>query len=434
MTRWDSWPGGHWNTWYVPKRIRWEPMLSDRDAEPPAPEGDGERREGRGGGDDDHQPEAKAEPPPAREDEPGGVEDQHVLQDPRVEGVLPDADEPARGDETELLEARQGAESRSRDGHGQGDEAARADQLVEGDARPEEDGRERARREREDGGAESAGPPRRWALEPPPDEQTPERERHEGESGDRPAMHLAVPAPREERQEPDRERRQGGVRGGGEERRQEAALGEGLEDAPARLHPQRPDAVEEHAQGEQQREAPHGLESRGRRRSLPGPLAEIQDERDADQELEHRGREVERPEDVALVVAQPRRHVAQEDVQQIREQHGEDGEPTAGVDEREPPGRGRIGRAQRPCRARKGRTAATNPAGLSPMTEWPAPRTSATSLPGSSRVKRLAVSAARIGLSEPRTSSVGHRIFRTASQSRSKSASSPPLPIAGSNL
>jgi len=45
-TRAGAFPGGHWNTGYVPKRMGAKPMLSDRDAEPPAAEHDGERRHG----------------------------------------------------------------------------------------------------------------------------------------------------------------------------------------------------------------------------------------------------------------------------------------------------------------------------------------------------------------------------------------------------
>src|SRR2546429_9293957 len=62
---------------------------------------------------------------------------------------------------------------------------------------------------------------------------------------------------------------------------------------------------------------------------------------------------------------------------------------------------------QRRWRARNGRTAATKPAGLSPITEWPAPATSGLADPGRSRVIRSAVLGARSGRRGHQTSGVG---------------------------
>ena len=152
------------------------------------------------------------------------------------------------------------------------------------------------------------------------EQQAAERERHERERGDRIRMHLAVERAGEAAEQSDRDPCD--ALGGrvGEQCRDHPAEPERLEHAPAEPDVQRPDAVEEHAEQNEQREAPErGDLGATRGPAEAGVLLEKERQRDADQELEDRCREIEGPEHVAVVVRQQPRHAVQEHVHEVRE-------------------------------------------------------------------------------------------------------------------
>src|SRR5438067_1119767 len=104
------------------------------DADPAAAERDRRRAQRRRRRSDRKKSRGQRQPLPPREHHPGRVVDDDVEEDPRRERVPADEQQPRRKSAAARLPSRGGGQNRRRDRRRDGDEAARAEDLVEGNA------------------------------------------------------------------------------------------------------------------------------------------------------------------------------------------------------------------------------------------------------------------------------------------------------------